>query len=253
MLVEMTRMQGKKVFITGAARGLGAAYAKHFAANEAHVIIADINESGAQNMADAIAKEGGTVMALPIDVTDESSVGAAIEAARSQFGGVDVLINNAGGAFTDTPAEEVSLADWNKTLALCLTGTWLCSRAVIPSMKAARAGRIINTVSTTTDRGFPTLMVPYIAAKGGVATLTRALARELGEFGITVNAISPGMFVADHGEAHVPLAKKIMTEQCIPRLGIPEDLVGAAEFLASDASSYVTGQIFNVDAGWTMR
>lgn len=246
-------MHDKVVFITGAARGLGAAYARHLASIKARVIIADINETGGKSVAESITGKGGTALSLPIDVTDEASVESAFDAARSRFGSIDVLINNAGGAFSYGPAESVSLQDWNRTVALCLTGTWLCSRAVIPGMKSARSGRIINITSSMMDRGLPTFMAPYIAAKGGIATFTRALARELGPFGINVNAVSPGMFVADHGEAMVARAEQIMTEQCIPRLGVPEDLVGAVAFLASDAASYITGQILNVDAGWALK
>ncbi|RKF23067.1 SDR family oxidoreductase [Altericroceibacterium spongiae] len=246
-------VEGKRVFITGGARGLGAGYAKHLASKGARVVIADINEAGVQSMAETIAKNGGDVKALHVDVTSEESVASAIDAAKLHYDEIDVLLNNAGGAFTFQSAAEVSLEDWNRTIALCLTGTWLCARAVIPGMKSAGYGRIINIVSTTIERGMPAMMAPYIASKGGVAALTRVLARELGEFGITVNAISPGTFIADHGEELLESAQQIMTEQCIPRLGVPEDLVGAAEFFASDASSYITGQILNVDGGWTMR
>jgi 3-oxoacyl-[acyl-carrier protein] reductase len=251
--MEIEDMQGKVIFITGSAQGLGEAYAAHLASLKAYIVVADINEGGAQRVAQDITQRGGSAMALAMDVTDEASVARAIASASDKFGPIDVLINNAGGLFGWVPAEEVTLADWNKTVALCLTSAWLCSRAVIPSMKATKAGRIINVVSATIDRGLPTHMMPYMAAKGGVAALTRGLARELGPHSITVNAISPGLFVMDKGKEVLALAEGVKKDQSIPRLGVPDDIIGAVAFLASDASSFITGQVLNVDGGWSLR
>ena len=245
-------MKDKSIFITGAAQGLGAAYAKHLASRQARVAVADINEAGARNVAKAINDQGGTAIAVPVDVTDPAAIRTALDIAGSEFGDVEVLVNNAGGAIGAALAEDIALPDWNKTVGLCLTGTWLCCQAVIPSMKAANRGRIINIASTTIDRGLPTYMSHYIAAKGGVVSLTRALARELGPHNVTVNAVSPGIFAMDHGEQVSAVAEVIRGEQCIPRLGVPDDLLGAVAFFASDESAYVTGQVLNVDAGWAM-
>jgi 3-oxoacyl-[acyl-carrier protein] reductase len=246
-------MKNRHVFITGAGQGLGAAYAAHFAAVGARVAVADINVASARNVATTIKEQGGAAIPIDVDVTDEPSVQAAIAAATSEYGAVDVLINNAGGQFGWALAEEVTLADWNRTLALCLTGAWLCSRAVIPAMKAGGAGRIINVVSATVDRGMPFYMTPYIAAKGGVTTLTRALARELGSHGVTVNAVAPGLFVMDKGPQIQALSELVTKDQSIPRPGVPDDMVGAVGFLASDAASFITGQVLNVDGGWAFK
>ena len=246
-------MDGKVVFITGSAQGLGAAYAAHLASQKARVVVADINAEGAHKVAQGITQRGGSAMAVAMDVTDELSVKAGFESAVAKFGHINVLINNAGGLFGWVPAEQVTLTDWNRTLALCLTSAWLCSRAVIPAMKQVKAGRIINICSATMDRGLPAYMTAYLAGKGGVAALTRGLARELGPFGITVNAVSPGLFVMDKGKEVQDLAEGIKQEQSLPRLGVPDDIVGAVAFLASDAASFITGQVMNVDGGWSMR
>lgn len=246
-------MNGKVVFITGSAQGLGLAYARHLAGLGAKVVVADLNEAGAQDAAAAITASGGTALAVEMDVTDEASVAAAFVQAVAEFGPVEVLINNAGGHTGRAPIEEVTLAAWDKTVALSLTSAWLCARAVIPGMKAKKAGRIINVVSSTVDRGLPLNMTAYVAAKGGVAALTRGLARELGPYGITANAISPGLFVMDRGERMAAIAAEIQAQQSLPQAGVPEDLIGAVAFLASDAASFITGQVLNVDGGWSLK
>jgi NAD(P)-dependent dehydrogenase (short-subunit alcohol dehydrogenase family) len=246
-------MNGKHVLITGAGQGLGEAYANQLAGLGARVSVADINATGAKRVADEITGRGGKAFAIHMDVTDEASVASAFADASGAFGSPEVLVNNAGGLFGWALVEEVSLADWNRTLALCLTGAWLCSRAAIPAMKAAKAGRIVNVVSATVDRGLPNYMSPYIAAKGGVATFTRALARELGPYGITVNAVAPGLFVMDKGPEIQALSEVITRDQSIPKPGVPDDIVGAVEFFASDASSFITGQVLNVDGGWAFK
>lgn len=246
-------MKNRHVVVTGAAQGLGAAYARAFAEQGARVVVADINLPGANSVARSITDAGGEALPLELDVTDEASVAAGFATAGSTFGDVDVLVNNAGGVFGWVQAEEVTLSDWNRTLALTLTSAWLCARAVIPAMKARGRGRIVNVVSSTIDRGLPTTLSPYVAAKGGVATLTRALARELGAYGITVNAVAPGLIVMDKGPQFQPLSDAVVTEQSIPRPGTPDDIVGAVVFLASDAAAFITGQVLNADGGWAFR
>lgn len=246
-------MKGRVALVTGSGRRLGAAQAAHLASCGARVAVADIDIAAARDVAAGIQAGGGAAMAVHLDVTDPASIDAGLSAVSARFGAVDMLVNNAGRLFGWGPAERTTLADWNRTLALCLTGTWLCTRAVIPLMKAAGAGRIVNIAAAAADRGLPMNMAAYVAAKGGVAALTRALARELGPFAITVNAVSPGLFVIDREEELAGVAGFIRPQQSLPRLGMPDDLVGAVAFLASDAASFVTGQVLNVDGGWSFR
>lgn len=246
-------MQNKVALVTGSARRLGAAQAKELARGGARVIVADIDELAAREVAKEIIADGGTAIAIRLDVTDEASVETAFAKIATDVGTVDILVNNAGQVFGWAPAETIALEDWNKTIAVCLTGAWLCARAAIPAMKAAGSGRIVNVAAAAIDRGVPTKMSAYIAAKSGVHGLTRALARELGPFGVTVNAVSPGMFVKDRAEELAPIIETVQPQQSLPQLGVPDDLVGAVAFLASDAASFITGQMLNVDGGWAFR
>ncbi|WP_293381960.1 SDR family NAD(P)-dependent oxidoreductase [Phenylobacterium sp. SCN 70-31] len=255
-------LDGKVALITGAARWLGRGYAETFAAQGAAVIVADIDAAGAQAVARSIRDGGGQAVAVEMDVSSEASVEAGVAEARRAFGGISVLVNNAGGLFAPTQAAETfSVEQWTRAISVNLTGSWLCARAVIPEMKAARRGRIINVTSTTLDHGLPTEMVPYISSKGGVVGLTRSLARELGPYEITVNAVAPGLIQPQTRKDGSPLSEEklrsifdlVVANQCIPRRGEVADLAGPVAFLASDAARFITGQVLNVDGGWALK
>jgi len=254
----MEGVAGKVVAITGAAGGLGRAYALHLAGRGAKVAVIDVDEVAGHATA-AEAGEGRAKFFL-CDVSDQSAVHKTVEAITSSLGPIDVMINNAGGTFrAPGPMESFTLEQWNRIIAVNLTGPWLFCQAVLPGMKKKGRGKIINVSSTTFSTGIPVGLSAYITSKGGVVALTRALAREWGPLNITVNAIAPSLVLMDklekRDDATTAALRKIndlvVGQQSLPRPETPADLVGTVEFLVSDASNFITGQVLNVDGGWT--
>lgn len=244
---------GRVVVVTGGAQGLGRAYAERLVGAGARVAVCDVDETALGELRDT------AIEAIRTDVTDPDDVARLVADVTRRLGPIDVLINNAGGALVPRrDFETMTLDEWRRVLDVNLTSQWICAAAVVPDMKRAGRGKIINVASTVVGRGAPAGMVPYIAAKGGVIGLTRALAHELGPHGITVNAIAPGFTPvatpkAVHGAAQArALTEQMIAEQCLKRTETPADLCGAIEFLASGASDFVTGQVLNVDGGWVM-
>jgi NAD(P)-dependent dehydrogenase (short-subunit alcohol dehydrogenase family) len=241
--------------ITGGSKGLGLAMAEGLASAGADVILVSRHLDEAKQAADTIARDyGHRAIALAADVADAAQVDAAVATAIREFGKVDILINNAGINIRG-PIESLTPEQFHQVMSINVTGTWLCSRAVVPHMKAAGRGRIINLASTLGLVGL-SLRTPYASSKGAVVQMTRTLALELAPHGINVNAICPGPFLT---EMNVPIADKEETRQFIlgatalKRWGKLEEIQGAAIFLASDASSYVTGSTLVVDGGWTAQ
>jgi 3-oxoacyl-[acyl-carrier protein] reductase len=252
-------LDGRRILVTGAAQGLGRAYALRLAGEGATIAVLDLDGALAGGTVAEIREAGGVAEAFVADVAVADQVQAAVEAVTKQLGGVEVLINNAGGAFYSTrPSEQFSEAEWDHVLDVNLKGQWLCARAVIPQMKERRRGKIVNISSTVVARGYPAGLSPYIAAKAGVIGLTRALAYELGPFEITVNAIAPGYTpvptpkTVHLGGAAERLRLQMIEEQCLKRSETPGDLADAVVFLASERSNFITGQVLNVDGGWAM-
>ena len=243
-------MSDRTVLITGAAGGLGRAFALGFARRGDNVVAADINLDGARETARLVAEEGVKSLALQVDVTDPAST-EELAATAAEFGDgrIDVVVNNAAiyATVTRSPLEEIDPAEWDLVMGVNLKGPWLVTRAVSPHLPAG--GRIINLSSATVMSG-SAQWAHYVASKGGVIALTRVMAKELGARDITVNAVAPGFTLT---EASLNLMDDAATygvdRGSIRRASQPEDIVGAALFLASPDAGYITGQTLVVDGG----
>jgi len=247
-------LKDRVVIITGAGQGIGRVFAKAFATAGARSVIAELNKEKAAAVFEEIMGFGGQALAVTTNVADPASIEAMIDVVEGQYGRIDILINNAGifSTLEMRPFEQIPLDEWEQVLRVNLTGPFLCARAVLPAMRRAKWGRIINVASGAVRLGRPNYL-HYIAAKAALAGMSLSMARELGPDGITVNAILPGATFTEIERKTVTPAQKerIIAMQCIPRAEVPEDLVGAVLFLASEGSSFVTGQSINLDGGVT--
>ncbi|WP_407176866.1 SDR family NAD(P)-dependent oxidoreductase [Bradyrhizobium sp. STM 3562] len=244
----MTSSAQKVALVTGAARGIGLATAKRFLADGWHVALLDIERELLDGAAAALASPD--TLALHCDVSDASQVAQALDQVAKRFGRLDTLINNAGIA-TFAPLLDTSETDWNRILAVNLTGPFLCTKAAVPLMREAGGGAVVNITSISAVRA-STLRSAYGTSKAALAHLTKQLAVELASLGIRVNAVAPG-------PVDTAMAKAVHTPQiradyhdAIPlnRYGLEEELAEAIYFLGSDRSSYITGQILAVDGGF---
>jgi galactitol 2-dehydrogenase len=251
------RLAGKTALITGAARGIGRAFAAAYIAEGARVAIADINLAGAQQTA---AELGPSAIAVALDVTDQASIDRAVDQTVASLGRIDILINNAA-IFTAAPIAEITRADYDRCFAINVAGTLFTTQAVARHMIAAGIkGRIINMASQAGRRG-EGLVAVYCATKAAVISLTQSAGLNLIAHGINVNAIAPGVVDGDHWdgvdaffaryEGKAPGQKKAEVGAAVPfgRMGRAEDLTGMAIFLASDEAAYIVAQTYNVDGG----
>ena len=253
---ERFDLEGRVVIITGGGKGIGKVYAQEFARAGARVIAADIDGAAAETVADEITRRGGAAFALRTDIAEPSSTEAMAAAAITRFGAIDVLINNASlmSVLARRSWLEIPVEEWDRVMAVNLRGMFLSCRAVFPAMKAQARGKIVNISSSRVWDGTPNRL-HYTTSKAGVIGFTRALAREVAEFGITVNAVTPGMTQSEtqvQSSSGNYLATRI-AGRAIERAQYPEDLVGAVMFLASSASDFMTGQTINVDGGKAMH
>jgi 3-oxoacyl-[acyl-carrier protein] reductase len=252
------RLKDKVTVITGAAHGIGKAYARRFAEEGAHVVIADIDAQGGEATAKTLLDAGGAAWARSTDVRDFSNVEGLMRETVNKFGRIDVLLNNAAiyvrQKLWKGPVEELALDEWDRVLEVNLKGVFLCSKAVIPVMKQQRSGKIINIASGTFFSGSGN-MPHYTTAKGGVVALTRVMARQLGEWGINVNCLTPGSTMSEENVTDDVLARRegSMDKRCFKRVETPADIVGTALFLASSDSDFVTGQLLVVEGGGIMH
>ncbi len=242
------RFQGKIALVTGGARGIGLAIARAFAAEGATPVIADINAQGAQDALTTLNAPDG--LALAVDVADQASVNAMVAAIVGRFGRLDILVNNAGIG-GNTPFLDITLEEWNRTIAINLTGAFLVAQACAREMAKHRSGKIVNIASLSGQRGGHG-RAAYGSAKAGLELLTKVMAVELAEFGINVNNIAPGAIETEMAKFAHDEATRAAYGYLIPmtRYGTPEEIADAAVFLCSDEARYVHGHTLNVDGGF---
>ncbi|MGR3638520.1 SDR family NAD(P)-dependent oxidoreductase [Alterinioella nitratireducens] len=238
------RLDGKAAIVTGGARGLGLVFVRALLAEGAQVLAVDVADIGAAEAAGA--------RAMRADITQ--AAGEVARACQEAFGRIDILVNNAA-LYASLPVaryDAIDLETWDRVMAVNVTGTYKMIRATAPVMEVAGAGKIVNITSGTVKKGMPG-MLHYVASKGAVQAMTRALSRELGPSGVCVNNLAPGLTLSDSILAnpdHVEATRaKVLASRAIPRDGLPEDLVGALVFLCSDESDFMTGQTVAVDGG----
>jgi len=250
---DLFDINGRTAIITGAGRGLGAALASSFATAGARVVLGDQDEQTARASAGAIRASGGTGIAARCDITSERDVRDLVELAVQTYGRLDILVNNAG-INIPKPAEDLTLDEWNRIIGVNLTGTFICCQIGGAVMLRQGEGCIVNICSIHGHVGsYVHKAAAYNASKAGIINLTRSLALEWGERGVRVNGISPGPLRTDLMAKRLEnpdYVRKLMERPAIKRIGMPEDIVGAAIFLASPAASWLTGQILAVDGGW---
>lgn len=244
----------RTVVITGAGRGLGLATAHRVGADGARVVVAELDAARGEKAVSELRGEGVDAHFVPCDVADPASVEAMAEALPDD-GPVHGLVNNAGlaDAVGGKYFHEIGVAEWDRIMAVNARGPWLVARALLPRLAAGGAGRIVNLASDAALYGSPRL-AHYITSKGAVIALTRAMARELGDRGVTVNAVAPGLTESESTE-RIPAERHELyrLNRAIPRAQRPDDLVGLIAFLLGEESGYLTGQLLAVNGGFTMH
>jgi 3-oxoacyl-[acyl-carrier protein] reductase len=252
------RLANKVAIITGAGHGIGKAYARKFAEEGAHVVIADIDATGGEAVAKALIDLNLSAWARQTDVRSFPSVEGLMRETEKKFGRIDVLMNNAAIYVTQKlwkgPIEELALEEWDRVVEVNLKGVFLCCKAAIPVMKQQRSGKIINIASGTFFSGSGN-MPHYTTAKGGVVALTRVMARQLGEWNINVNCMTPGSTLSEESVSEETLKRRegSVDKRCFKRIETPADIVGTALFLASSDSDFMTGQLLVVEGGGVMH
>ena len=254
MMTALNRLlEGRRILVTGGARGLGYAFAQAIGRAGAHVVIADILAERVQQSATELVAEGLTVHGVTVDLAQPDSIDACVAEATRLLGGLDGLVNNA--SITNSggkTCEELSLDTWDQVMQVNVRGTWLMTKACLPALRASGHGAIVNLASDTPLWGAPNLLA-YVASKGAIIAMTRSLARELGSDNITVNAIAPGLVLVE-ATAYVPEARHRLynDQRAIQRPQLPEDVSGAVLFALSDLARFITGQTLPVNGGFVM-
>jgi 3-oxoacyl-[acyl-carrier protein] reductase len=250
----MSQLDNKVAVVTGGAQGIGKAIAELLAQRGAHIVVADINLEKAEATAQAIAaaNAGQRAIAVQTNVADSASAQAMVERTLAEFGRIDILVNNAGTT-RDNLIMRMSDADWDLVLGINLKGAFNCSKAAIRSMMKQRSGRIIN-ISSVSGLAGQAGQANYSSSKAGLLGLTKALAKEVGSRGITVNAVAPGLVPTElTNEILVKMHDEAIKATPLGRLGAVEDVAYAVAFLVSDEASFITGQVLSVDGGLAMQ
>ncbi len=256
--LEQYRLDGKVAVVTGAGgRGnsIGRAYAMGLAAAGAKVVVADLNAEGAAAVSEEIREAGGEAIAVGVDITDPVSVAAMADEAKSVFGGVDILVNNAAlmAELGHATAVDIPIEEWNRIMDVNVTGALNCVQAIVPLMRERGGGKIVNQSS---GGAFPAISI-YGISKLALVGLTTTLARQLGPENINVNAIAPGNTTSDAGRLLTPddspFIKFLEASVAMRVRGAPDELVGTLLLLCSQAGDWITGQVMNVDGGWVLR
>lgn len=252
----MGRLSDRVAVVTGAAQGIGAVYARALATEGAAVCLSDL--AAPEEVAAEIRAAGGQALAVAADVADSASATAMVDATIAAFGRLDILVNNAAlfGKLALKRFEDIPAAEWDAVMAVNVRGPFECAKAAVPAMRSQKYGKIINISSGTVLKGTP-MLLHYVTSKGAVLALTKCLARELGDDGIRVNCIAPGLIMSENVRANPDWAEQIVAAniatRAIKREATPADLVGALLFLASPDSDFMTGQTIVVDGGSVMH
>lgn len=255
----MNRLTGRTALITGASRGIGAAVARAFAAEGAAVVLGHEphpeRTKQAEDLADELVADGGRAVVAAADLADPHAADRLVDQARAAFGRVDIVVANAA-AGGHLPWRDITVEQWDLVQNVNLRATWLLARAAYPDLIASEHGVIIVVTSIMVETG-QTGSLPYTASKAGLIGVTRALARELGPDGVRVNAVMPGAIRTEQEQElyddEQALFDQVVSRQALKRRGYATDLAGAFVFLAGDDSSFITGQVVNVDGGWVHR
>jgi NAD(P)-dependent dehydrogenase (short-subunit alcohol dehydrogenase family) len=245
----MGSLDGRVAIVTGAARGIGRAYAVGLAAEGASVVVADL--APGEDVVAEIEASGGTAASIDVDVSDRESTETLAAATLERFGRIDILVNNAAyfRYVVKHPIADIPIDEWDKAFAVNVRGTWLCSRAVLPAMRAQGGGRIINVSSMTVWKGVPGF-AHYVASKSAIVGLTRAMASELGPDNITVNTVVPDFIPHDiENQSDPAIDARNVADRVLKRTQQPADMVGAVVFLAGPGAAFVTGQSLLVNGG----